>query len=147
MATLPHTYSLSTARPLLFVLLFLSSRHAVFQCSGELPLCANVESDIMLPSHLRLLVAALLVGVTCAFEGVVRAAAPDPSIVYANGYYHMTYTSADHIEMVRARTLKGLLIGKVRQVYFEPNITRNAYIVRTRPAHSHPPRGPKAPRD
>lgn len=84
----------------------------------------------MLASRLRLLVATLFIGVTCAFEGVVRAAAPDPSIVFANGYYHLTYTSADHIEMVRAKTLKGLLIGKVRQVYFELNATRNAYIVR-----------------
>lgn len=75
------------------------------------------------------LTSALLVGLSLAYQNVVRAAAPDPSIVYAHGYYHITYTSADHIEMVRARTLRGLLIGKVRTVYMESNATRAGYMV------------------
>lgn len=78
-----------------------------------------------------LLVSTLLVGWSSAYQQVVRAAAPDPSIVYAHGWYHMTYTSADHIEMVRSRTLRGLLVGKVRTVYAEFNATagRNANLV------------------
>lgn len=77
-----------------------------------------------------LLVGTLLMGLSLAYQQVVRAAAPDPSIVYAGGYYHMTYTSADHIEMVRSKTLRGLLIGKVRTVYSETNSTRASNIVR-----------------
>lgn len=80
-----------------------------------------------------LLVGTLLIGWSLAYQQVVRAAAPDPSIVYAHGYYHMTYTSGDHIEMVRSKTLRGLLVGKVRTVYNEYNSTagRSANIVRT----------------
>lgn len=84
-----------------------------------------------LPCTGLLLVITVLVAWASAYQQVVRAAAPDPSIVYAHGWYHMTYTSADHIEMVRSRTLRGLLVGKVRTVYAEFNATagRNANLV------------------
>lgn len=83
----------------------------------------------MRPSGFGLFVDALSLGVAAAYHNVVRAAAPDPSIVYANGHYYMTYTSSTHIEMIRSTTLKGLLIGSVRVVYFDANITRNANLV------------------
>lgn len=73
----------------------------------------------------------LFLGSGHAFQQVVRAHAPDPSIVWADGYYHMTYTTPDHIEMVRATTLKGLLVGRVRVIYSETNSTRSANMVRT----------------
>lgn len=78
-----------------------------------------------------LLLGSLLLKLSSAYQQVVRAGAADPSIVYAHGWYHMTYTSADHIEMVRSRTLKGLLIGKVRTIYTEFNTTagRDANMV------------------
>lgn len=72
---------------------------------------------------------ALLAGVVVAYQGVVRAAAPDPSVVYANGNYYMTYTAVDHIEIIRSRTLRGLLIGSIRIAYVERNATRDAYMV------------------
>lgn len=77
-----------------------------------------------------LLVGTLLIAVSSAYQQVVRAAAPDPSIVYAHGHYYMTYTSSDHIEMVESKTLRGLLVGKVRTVYTEANSTRSSNIVR-----------------
>lgn len=61
----------------------------------------------------------------------MRAGLTTGTQVYADGYYHMTYTTSDHIEMVRSRTLKGLLVGAVRNVYSEPNSTRSAFMVRT----------------
>lgn len=84
----------------------------------------------MRPFRPQFLVGALLIGLSIAsgFRNVVRGAAPDPAVVYAQGFYHMTYTSSDHIEIVRSRTLSGLLIGKVRTVWTDANETRNAFM-------------------
>lgn len=75
----------------------------------------------------------VLIKVSSAYQQVVRAGAADPSIVYAHGWYHMTYTAVDNIEMARSRTLKGLLIGEVRSLYTEFNMTagREANMVCT----------------
>ncbi|KAH7235421.1 glycosyl hydrolase [Fusarium tricinctum] len=65
------------------------------------------------------------VGVT-AFQNPIRKPGPDPSVVFANGFYHLTYTSYDHIEITRSKTLGGLLTGETKTIWSDKNTTRNA---------------------
>ncbi|KAH8203329.1 hypothetical protein TruAng_002525 [Truncatella angustata] len=51
---------------------------------------------------------------------------PDPSMVYADGYYHLTYTSYDHIEITRAEKISGLLTGEPKTIWTDTNTTRSA---------------------
>ncbi|KAM0210954.1 hypothetical protein ACHAPQ_008376 [Fusarium lateritium] len=61
-----------------------------------------------------------------AFQNPIRKPGPDPSVVFANGFYHLTYTSYDHIEITRSKTLGGLLTGETKTIWSDKNTTRNA---------------------
>ncbi|KAF5027828.1 hypothetical protein F66182_55 [Fusarium sp. NRRL 66182] len=61
-----------------------------------------------------------------AFQNPIRRPAPDPSLVYAGGYYHLTYTSYDRIDIVRAKKLGELLDGEIKTIWTDTNSTRNA---------------------
>ncbi|KAK6069538.1 glycosyl hydrolase family 43 protein [Seiridium cupressi] len=60
------------------------------------------------------------------YQNPIRKPGPDPSIVYAGGYYHLTYTSYDHIEITRAQHLSGLLTGETKVIWTDTNSTRSA---------------------
>ncbi|KAM5349656.1 hypothetical protein ACJ41O_006161 [Fusarium nematophilum] len=72
----------------------------------------------------------LLFGTLCAagvqaFQNPIRKPGPDPSMVFADGYYHLTYTTYDHIEITRAKTLAGLIDGETKTIWTDTNRTRN----------------------
>ncbi|CAH0045954.1 unnamed protein product [Clonostachys solani] len=62
------------------------------------------------------------------FQNPVRYNSSDPSLVYANGYYYLTYTSATRIEIVRSPLLSGLRNGETKTVWTDSDTTRNADI-------------------
>lgn len=62
------------------------------------------------------------------FENPVRSSAPDPSLVYVDGGYYLTYTSDTHIEMTRSTTLGGLSSGETRTFWTDTNSTRSAHM-------------------
>ncbi|KAK7420776.1 hypothetical protein QQX98_002580 [Neonectria punicea] len=61
-----------------------------------------------------------------AFQNPIRKPGPDPSLVFADGQYHLTYTSYNHIEITRATTLGGLIDGETKTIWTDTNRTRNA---------------------
>ncbi|KAH6884558.1 glycosyl hydrolase [Thelonectria olida] len=61
-----------------------------------------------------------------AFQNPIRNPGPDPSMVYADGYYHLTYTTYDHIEITKATTLAGLIDGETKTIWTDSNKTRSA---------------------
>lgn len=62
------------------------------------------------------------------FQNPVRASAPDPSLVYVDGGYFLTYTSDTHIEMTRSSTLAGLYTGETKTFWTDTNSTRSAHM-------------------
>ncbi|KAH7121735.1 glycosyl hydrolase [Dactylonectria estremocensis] len=61
-----------------------------------------------------------------AFQNPIRRPGPDPSVVFADGYYHLTYTSYSRIEITKATKLGGLINGETKTVWTDTNRTRNA---------------------
>lgn len=62
------------------------------------------------------------------YQNPVRISAPDPSIIYVDGAYHLTYTAVTRIDLTRSRTLGGLLQGETRTIWTDTNQTRSANI-------------------
>ncbi|KAF4828494.1 Extracellular exo-alpha-(1-_5)-L-arabinofuranosidase [Colletotrichum tropicale] len=73
-----------------------------------------------------LLAAVFSAGLTTAFENPVREPAPDPSLVFAGGNYHLTFTSYNRITIVRSNTLSGLPNGEQKTIWTDTNTTRSA---------------------
>lgn len=59
---------------------------------------------------------------------VRRYGGPDPSMVYVDGAYHLTYTSDTHIQITRSPTLNGLADGDTRTIWTDSNVTRSAHL-------------------
>ncbi|KAH6696791.1 hydrolase [Plectosphaerella plurivora] len=74
----------------------------------------------------RLALGMLLSSMAVAFENPIRAPAPDPSLVMADGMYYLTFTSYNRITIVRSDRLNGLIDGEERTVWTDTNSTRNA---------------------
>lgn len=49
----------------------------------------------------------------------------DPSIVYVDGHYHLTYTTTRNIELIRATTLEGLKTGERKVVFKDTDPLRS----------------------
>ncbi|KAH8670712.1 hydrolase [Ilyonectria robusta] len=73
-----------------------------------------------------LLGAVLCAASTQAFQNPIRNPGPDPSLVFADGNYHLTYTSYDRIQITRSATLGGLISGETKVIWTDTNTTRNA---------------------
>lgn len=63
-----------------------------------------------------------------SYENPIRKSGPDPSLVYVDGAYHLTYTSDTHIQLTRARTLGGLVRGETKTIWTDNNSTRSAHL-------------------
>ncbi|EEU33844.1 uncharacterized protein NECHADRAFT_18397, partial [Fusarium vanettenii 77-13-4] len=61
-----------------------------------------------------------------AFQNPIRRPGPDPSVVYADGYYHLTYTTYNHIEITKAAKLGDLINGETKTIWTDTNRTRSA---------------------
>ncbi|KAK2730113.1 glycosyl hydrolase family 43 protein [Colletotrichum kahawae] len=70
-----------------------------------------------------LLAAIFSASLTAAFENPVREPAPDPSLVFADGTYHLTFTSYNRITIVRSNTLSGLPNGEQKTIWTDTNTT------------------------
>uniref|UniRef100_A0A8H7K321 Glycoside hydrolase family 43 protein n=1 Tax=Bionectria ochroleuca TaxID=29856 RepID=A0A8H7K321_BIOOC len=63
------------------------------------------------------------------FQNPLRNGTADPSMVWADGQYHLTYTSGGkHIEITRAANLMDLAQGEPKVVWEDSNSTRSADI-------------------
>lgn len=71
------------------------------------------------------------------FENPIRLSGPDPSLVYVDGGYFLTYTSDTHIQMTRSRTLGGLYHGETRTFWTDTNSTRSAHMWAPEIHHIH----------
>ncbi|CAG9946230.1 unnamed protein product [Clonostachys rosea f. rosea IK726] len=81
----------------------------------------------MTPFVQLLLATVLQLGFSVAYQNPIRdKPAPDPSLVYADGYYYLTYTGYTQFEIIRSRTLGGLASGESRVIWTDTNTTRNA---------------------
>ncbi|KAL5321219.1 hypothetical protein ACEPPN_012032 [Leptodophora sp. 'Broadleaf-Isolate-01'] len=67
-----------------------------------------------------------LLPLTTAFQNPIRAPGPDPSVVYADGNYHLTYTSYNSITITRSQTLSGLLNGETKTIWTDSDPLKNA---------------------
>ena len=61
-----------------------------------------------------------------AFQNPIRSPGPDPSMVYADGHYHLTYTSYNSITITRSTTLSGLLNGETKIIWTDSDPLKNA---------------------
>ncbi|RSL84297.1 hypothetical protein CEP51_004007 [Fusarium floridanum] len=61
-----------------------------------------------------------------AFQNPIRRPGPDPSVVYADGYYHLTYTTYSRIEITKAAKLGDLINGETKTIWTDTNRTRSA---------------------
>ncbi|KAI8682412.1 hypothetical protein NCS56_00363800 [Fusarium sp. Ph1] len=61
-----------------------------------------------------------------AFQNPIRKPGPDPSVVFADGYYHLTYTTYNHIEITKAKKLGDLINGETKTIWTDTNRTRSA---------------------
>ncbi|KAK7224165.1 hypothetical protein V2G26_012168 [Clonostachys chloroleuca] len=72
----------------------------------------------------------LLAQVICSlgFYNPVRKGAADPAMVWADGNYHLTYTSDTHIQITKSPTIGGLNKGETKTVWTDSDTTRNLHI-------------------
>jgi GH43 family beta-xylosidase len=68
----------------------------------------------------------LQAGLVAAFQNPIRNPGPDPSMVYADGMYYLTFTGYDHISITRSQTLAGLLNGETKTIWTDSDTTKNA---------------------
>lgn len=67
-----------------------------------------------------------LASLSTAFQNPIRSPGPDPSMVYADGHYHLTYTSYNSITITRSPTLSGLLNGETKTIWTDSDPLKNA---------------------
>ncbi|CAL3962054.1 unnamed protein product [Diplocarpon coronariae] len=67
-----------------------------------------------------------LSSLSAAFQNPIRNPGPDPSMVYVDGQYFLTYTSWDSITITRSKTLAGLTKGETKTIWTDSNPKRSA---------------------
>ncbi|KAK0100308.1 hypothetical protein ONS95_008266 [Cadophora gregata] len=67
-----------------------------------------------------------LIPLSTAFQNPIRAPGPDPSMVYADGHYYLTYTSYNSITITRSTTLSGLINGETKTIWTDTDTSKNA---------------------
>ncbi|PBP19164.1 hypothetical protein BUE80_DR010020 [Diplocarpon rosae] len=60
-----------------------------------------------------------------AYQNPIRDPGPDPSMVFADGQYFLTYTSFDSITITRSKTLSGLATGETKTIWTDSDSSRN----------------------